>query len=133
MEGLLKDMGFKTSTTINYESHHAISIRRRVNNNKPFEHQKFEGLSESANWSDYPLLTRHEEEIKQGSTSLVKYVSDTLSDPLAIVLLPPKLYLVFFYQVSLVNQTGLTCSDFRRPLEVLLGSSCCTISHIHTP
>ena len=39
-------------------------------------------------------------------------------------LLPPKLYLVVFYQVSLVNRTGLTCSDFKRPLEVLLGSAC---------
>ena len=47
--------------------------------------------------------------------------------------LSPKLYLVVFYQVSLVNQTGLTCSDFRRPMEVLLGSACYTISHVHTP
>ena len=38
-----------------------------------------------------------------------------------------------FYQVSLVNQTGLTFSDCKRPLEVLLGSACCTISHVHTP
>ena len=48
-------------------------------------------------------------------------------------LLPPKLYLVVFYQVSLVNQTMITCLDFRRPLEVLLGSACFTISHVHTP
>ena len=48
-------------------------------------------------------------------------------------LLPPKLYLVVFYQVSLVNRTRITCSDFRRILEVLLGSACCTISHVHTP
>ena len=34
--------------------------------------------------------------------------------------LPPKLYLVVFYQVSLVNQTKMICSDFRRPLEVLV-------------
>ena len=47
--------------------------------------------------------------------------------------LPPKLYLVVFYQVSLVNQTRITCSNFRRPSEVLLGSACCTISHVHTP
>ena len=48
-------------------------------------------------------------------------------------MLPPKLYLVVFYPVSLVNRTRITCSDFRRPLEVLLGSACCTISHVHTP
>ena len=49
------------------------------------------------------------------------------------ILLPPKLYLVVFYQVSLVNRIGLTCLDFREPLEVLLGSACCIISHVHTP
>ena len=49
------------------------------------------------------------------------------------LVLPPKLYLVVFYQVSLVNQTRITCSDLRRPLEVLLGSACCAISHVHTP
>ena len=48
-------------------------------------------------------------------------------------MLPPKLYLVVFYQVILVNRTRITCSDFRRPLEVLLGSACCIISHVHTP
>ena len=48
-------------------------------------------------------------------------------------MLPPKLSLVVFYQVSLVNWTGLTCSDFRGPMEVLLGSACCIISHVHTP
>ena len=29
-------------------------------------------------------------------------------------MLPPKLYLVVVYQVSLVNRTGLTCSDFKK-------------------
>ena len=48
-------------------------------------------------------------------------------------MLPPKLYLVVFYQVSLVNRTKMICSNFRRPSEVLLGSVCCTISHVHTP
>ena len=51
----------------------------------------------------------------------------------SIAVLPPKLYLVVFYQVSLVNRTGLTCSDFKRPVGVLLGSACYTISHVHTP
>ena len=48
-------------------------------------------------------------------------------------MLPPKLYLVVFYQVFMVNRIRITCSDFRRPLEVILGSACCTISHVHTP
>ena len=37
-------------------------------------------------------------------------------------MLPPKLYLVVFYQVSLVNRTRITCSDFREPSVLLLGS-----------
>ena len=35
--------------------------------------------------------------------------------------LPPQLYLVVFHQVSLVNQTRIACSDFRRPSILLLG------------
>ena len=35
-------------------------------------------------------------------------------------MLPPKLYLVVFYQVSLVNQTNIFCSDFTRLSEVLV-------------
>ena len=50
-----------------------------------------------------------------------------------LFLLPLKLYLVFFYQVILVNRTKMICSDFKRPSEVLPGSACCTISHVHTP
>ena len=37
-------------------------------------------------------------------------------------MLPPKLYLVVFYQVNLVNQTRITCLDFREPSLLLLGS-----------
>ena len=48
-------------------------------------------------------------------------------------MLPPKFYLVVFYQFSLANWIRITCSDFKRPVEVLLGSACCTISHVHTP
>ena len=35
-------------------------------------------------------------------------------------MLPPNLYLVVFYQVSLVNRTKMICSYIRRPLEVLV-------------
>ena len=37
-------------------------------------------------------------------------------------MLPPKLYLLDFYQVSQVNRTRVTCSDFRRALVLLMGS-----------
>ena len=45
-----------------------------------------------------------------------------LYDNLIYELLPPKLYLVVFYQVSLVNQKRITCSNFKRPSVLLLGS-----------
>ena len=37
-------------------------------------------------------------------------------------MLPPKFYLVVFYQVSLVSRTRIICLDFREPLVLLLGS-----------
>ena len=47
-------------------------------------------------------------------------------------ILPPKLYLVVFYQVSLVNRARITCSDFRRPLVLLLGNFV-VLYHMFTP
>ena len=47
-------------------------------------------------------------------------------------MLPPKLYLVVFYQVSLVNRTGITCSDFRE-LSVLLPGSFVVSYHMFIP
>ena len=64
---------------------------------------------------------------------LASKTRSSTSPTVVVRMLPPKLYLVVFYQVSLVNQTGITCLDLRRPVEVLLGSACCIISHIHTP
>ena len=37
-------------------------------------------------------------------------------------MLPPKLYLVVFYQVSLVNWTRITCLDFRSSSVLFLGN-----------
>ena len=56
VEILLKYIGFQTYTSINYDPHYIISIRRKVNENKPFEHQELEGLDESEKWSNYPLI-----------------------------------------------------------------------------
>ena len=69
-------MAFQTTTAINYDLHHVISIRKQVNKNKPTEHQEVEGLDETANWSYYPLETHNEEEIQQGSTSPVQDAND---------------------------------------------------------
>ena len=43
-------------------------------------------------------------------------------------MLPPKLYLVVFYQVSLVNWTRLTCSDFKKTFGSTSGK--CLVYHI---
>ena len=54
-------------------------------------------------------------------------------------MLPPKLYLVVFYQVSLVTQTRITCSDkdnlfgLQKTFSLASRKPCCTISHVHTP
>ena len=47
-------------------------------------------------------------------------------------MLPPKLYLVVFYQVSLVNRTRITCLDFREP-SVLLPESFIVSYHMFIP
>ena len=43
-------------------------------------------------------------------------------------MLPPKLYLVVFYQVGLVNRIGLTCSDFNKTFGSTSGK--CLLYHI---
>ena len=48
------------------------------------------------------------------------------------LLLPPKLYLVVFYQAILVNQTRITCSDFRRP-SVLFLENFVVLYHMFIP
>ena len=47
-------------------------------------------------------------------------------------LLPPKLYLVVFYEVSLVNWTRITCSEFREP-SILLLESFVILYHMFIP
>ena len=54
IESLLKDMGFKMATAINYDPHNIISIKKQVNKKKTFEHQEVEGLDEKENWLDHP-------------------------------------------------------------------------------
>ena len=58
VEILLREMGFETDVSINYDPHHIISIRRQVNMNKTFEHYEATGLFEIANWLDYPHKTQ---------------------------------------------------------------------------
>ena len=77
IEIFLKGMEFQTTTTINYDPHHIISIRKQVNKNKPFEHQEVESLAEKANWLDYPSPMQNEGDMQQDSTSPVQYISVT--------------------------------------------------------
>ena len=65
IESLIKEMRFQTTIAVNYDPLHIISIRKQVNKNKPFEHMEVEGLVESANWSNYPLLTQNEEDMQK--------------------------------------------------------------------
>ena len=51
---MLREMRFLVEAAINYDPHHIISNRRQANKNKPFEHFEVSGLSEAANWMDYP-------------------------------------------------------------------------------
>ena len=47
-----------------------------------------EGLNESANWSNYSLLTQNEEDMQRGYTSPMQYDNVKKPDPLAIVPVP---------------------------------------------
>ena len=78
-------MGFQTTTVVNYDPHHIISIKRQVNKNNPFEHQEVEGLSKKANWSDYYFLMKNEEDMQQDPISPVTDVRVTQQDLLAII------------------------------------------------
>ena len=57
VDNLLKEMRFQIVAAVNYDPHHVISIRRKVNKNKPFEHHEVAGMAESANWMVYPHET----------------------------------------------------------------------------
>ena len=54
IESLLREMGFPTEASINYDAHHIVSNRMKTNKNKPFEHHEVAGLLEDADWSNYP-------------------------------------------------------------------------------
>ena len=69
IEILLKEMGFQIATAINYDPHHIISIRKQVNQNKPFEHHEVKGLDEKENWLDYPSPMQNEDDMEEDSTS----------------------------------------------------------------
>ena len=71
IDNLLKSMGFSLGTTINYDPHQVISKRRHSNNNNPFEHTEVVGLTEVANWEDYPNKNLDNISMEQESVSSI--------------------------------------------------------------
>ena len=69
IESMLREMGFSVEVAVNYDPHHVISNRRQANKNKPFEHSEVEGLSEVANWMDYPRGVNDGENMQGDSLS----------------------------------------------------------------
>ena len=49
IEKLLENMDFIKDSSVNYDPHQVVSLRKQANRNKPFEHQAVEGLAEMAN------------------------------------------------------------------------------------
>ena len=72
IERLLREMGFPNEAAINYDPRHIISIKRQVNEDKPFEHYEVAGIPETANWLDYPHENQRYVDMQEDSTSSVK-------------------------------------------------------------
>ena len=55
IEGFLhdNDTNFWKATKVNYDSHHIIFQRKKLNDNIAFEHQEVEGLAERDNLMGY--------------------------------------------------------------------------------
>ena len=69
IERMLREMGFSMEDSVNYDPHHIISNRRQVNKNKRFEHFEVVGLSEAANWIDYPNDSNDGDDMQEDSLS----------------------------------------------------------------
>ena len=61
IEKWLGSMEFQKEPRVNYDPHHIISLRKKENKNKPFDHQVIEGLSETANLSHFMEIPRSDE------------------------------------------------------------------------
>ena len=68
VESLLRELWFPTKASINYDPHHIISIRRKVNKNNTFEHHGVACLLEAANWLDYPQEKQGDDGMEEYST-----------------------------------------------------------------
>ena len=62
IEKLLASMEFKKEPKINYDPHHVISLKKKANKNKSFDHQFIEGLKEAANLLQFMETPRSDED-----------------------------------------------------------------------
>ena len=69
IESILREMEFSVEVVVNYDPHHVISNMRKENKNKPFDHYEVAGLSEEANWMDYPKDINNGENMQEDSLS----------------------------------------------------------------
>ena len=66
---LLRRIGFSLGKAVNYDPDQIISKRRKAHKCKPFEHTEILGLSEAANWDDFPNLALMYTSIEQDTSS----------------------------------------------------------------
>ena len=55
-------MDFIKESSVNYDPHQVVSLRKQANRNKPFEHQAVEGLAKVANLLQFTNESRSHEE-----------------------------------------------------------------------
>ena len=55
-------MDFQKEEKVNYDPHQIISQRRKLNKNKPFDHQIVEGLDKMENFSNFEENTEANED-----------------------------------------------------------------------
>ena len=72
VESLLQEMDFKKTLAVNYDPHHIISQRRKMNKKRDFEHQVVEGLIERVNWMDYPSSMKNTEVSQENPLAVIK-------------------------------------------------------------
>ena len=74
-------MNFKNSNPINYDPHHIISQRRKLNKNREFEHQVVEGLAEKDSWMDYQIEMNNVDALQENPYSLMKSTTIIILTP----------------------------------------------------
>ena len=69
IEKLIRGKWFAMDVVINFNPHHIIYDRRKVNKNNPFKQVEAVGLAEKENWAKYPRETNSDDDMSKNSTS----------------------------------------------------------------